>query len=112
LYQQGQKQPWANLSPADRKRDFESRLADALTVLLLIAAKASLYVKKRALQKHRESRTATKKEDLIYLDQRMYQKMERKFQHLVRTCSWETDATTAEVRMHAMPIATFKSQRP
>jgi len=73
-----------------RKREFESRLADALSVLLLLAAKSSMARKRRALAKLRMSKDPS--------DIRKWQRIKRKLD-LCPTCSWETDPATGEVRM-------------
>ena len=84
------KNPFAQLSEEERKREFESRLANALSTLLLIAAKSSVALKRRALRKHERSNDPK--------DRRIWQRLERKL-HLCPTCVWETDSTTGEVRI-------------
>ncbi len=45
------KAPWASLTVEQRKREFESRLADALSSLIFVAAQASLKRKRKAYRK-------------------------------------------------------------
>ncbi|MGK3759038.1 MAG: hypothetical protein ACI8RD_011355 [Bacillariaceae sp.] len=45
------KKPWASLTAEERKREFESRLVDALSSLIFVAAKASLKRKQKAYSK-------------------------------------------------------------
>ncbi|GAX13407.1 hypothetical protein FisN_34Lh006 [Fistulifera solaris] len=80
---------FAELSEEDKKREFESRLADVLAVLLQIAAKASLARKEKALATLRKSKDPT--------DIRRWQKIERKLR-LCPTCWWETDGS-GELRL-------------
>lgn len=75
--------PFGELSKADKKREFESRLADVLAVLLLIAAKSSLARKEKALTALKKSKDPA--------DIRKWQKLERKLR-LCPTCWWETDS--------------------
>ena len=75
---------------APYKREFEARLADALSALLRIAAQASVERKRRALELLEKSKDPA--------DQRKWQKLERKLQ-LVPTCWWSTDRGSGEVRL-------------
>ena len=45
------KKPWSSLTVEQRKREFESRLTDALSSLIFVAAQASLKYKKKAHRK-------------------------------------------------------------
>ena len=45
------KKPWSSLTTDERKREFESRLADALSSLIFVAAQVSLKRKKKAYRK-------------------------------------------------------------
>jgi hypothetical protein len=83
--------PFADLSKEDKKREFESRLADVLAVLLQIAAKVSLARKEKALATLKKSKDPT--------DIRRWQKIERKLR-LCPTCWWETDGS-GELRLPA-----------
>jgi hypothetical protein len=80
--------PFAELSESERKRQFESRLADALSALLLIAANASLDRKKRALAKRRE--TINESGALKRLERKLF---------LCPTCWWEKNPSTGEPRI-------------
>jgi len=84
------RRPFVELSKEERQREFEGRLADALSALLLIAAKASVARKRQALQRLKQS------QDLA--DKQKWQKLERKLR-LCPTSGWEQDSTTGEVRM-------------
>lgn len=50
---------WASLTPEERKREFESRLVDALSALIYVAAKASLKRKHKAYQKVLRANSST-----------------------------------------------------
>jgi hypothetical protein len=81
---------FVELTPTERRREFEMRLADALSSLLFIAAKASVERKKIALKTLRMSKEPA--------DTRKWQKLEGKLR-LCPTCSWEQDPTTGEIRL-------------
>eukprot|EP00531_Pseudo-nitzschia_arenysensis_P017460 CAMPEP_0116118888 /NCGR_PEP_ID=MMETSP0329-20121206/2349_1 /TAXON_ID=697910 /ORGANISM="Pseudo-nitzschia arenysensis, Strain B593" /LENGTH=1086 /DNA_ID=CAMNT_0003612555 /DNA_START=26 /DNA_END=3286 /DNA_ORIENTATION=+ len=59
------KAPWASLTAEERKRQFESRLADALSSLIFVAAEASLKRKRKAY------RMALKTGEVIHVERNM-----------------------------------------
>jgi hypothetical protein len=88
------KKPFAELIEEERKRQFESRLADALSALIFIAAKASQDRKKRALRKA----LAAKGSDIIKT-----QAMQRKLR-LIPTCCWEDEVASGLPRPPDGPL--------
>ena len=86
--------PFAELVEEERKRQFESRLADALSALIFVAAKASQDRKKRALRKA----LATKGSDIIKT-----QTMQRKLR-LLPTCCWEDEVASGLSRPPDGPL--------
>lgn len=88
------KKPFAELSEEERKRQFESRLADALSALIFVAAKASQDRKKRALRKA----LAAKGSDIIKT-----QTMQRKLR-LIPTCCWEDEVASGLPRPPDGPL--------
>jgi hypothetical protein len=88
------KKPFAELSEEERKRQFESRLADALSALIFVAAKASQDRKKRALRKA----LAAKGSDVIKT-----QTMQRKLR-LIPTCCWEDEVASGLPRPPGGPL--------
>ena len=73
------RKPFMELTEQERKREFESRLADALSSLIFIAAKASSARKRRAFNKARKE---------IGTTEVRIKKMQRRLR-LIPTCSWE-----------------------
>ena len=88
------RKPFLELSEDERKREFETRLTDALSALIFIAAKASTKRKERALRRAK----AGKKYD----DQKL-KLMERKLR-LIPTCRWRDDAVTSMQRQPEGPL--------
>lgn len=92
---EGAKKPFVELSEEDRKREFDSRLVDALTALLFLAAKVSMERKKKALAKREEKTPPAPKSvdgsigesDLRRLKEQMIQRRLL----LCPTCRWEDD---------------------
>lgn len=87
------RRPFAELTPEERRREFEARLADALSALLLIAVQASMERKRKALKKRS---TYTKPADAAEKLQR--QRVLRRLE-LCPTCSWEQNPNTGDVRL-------------
>lgn len=83
------RKPFADLDPEQRRREFGSRLADALSSLLLIAAKSSIARKSKALAALKLSQKPA--------DIRKWQKLARKLR-LCPTSSWDTDPATGYLR--------------
>ena len=77
------RKPFNELTVTERRREFESRLADALAVLLHIAARTSNKRKLQALQTLKRSKDPT--------DMRKWQKLQRKL-GLCPTCWWDSDS--------------------
>jgi hypothetical protein len=75
--------PFQNLTETERKREFESRLADVLAALLHIAAKASRSRKEEALKSMQGSKDPA--------DKLKWQKLVNKLR-LCPTCWWEIDS--------------------
>jgi hypothetical protein len=74
------KKPFAQLTLAERKREFEMRLTDAIAALIFIAAKASTNRKRRAIS--RAKRLLGEENEI------KTQKMQRRL-YLIPTCTWE-----------------------
>ena len=86
---------YRELSETDRlSREYESRLVDALTALLRIAAEASMKRKTKALQVLQTSKDPT--------DQRRWLLIKRKLR-LVPTCWWEVPLNEIRLIHTAMP---------
>ena len=85
------KMEFANLSPDERRREFPSRLADALAALIFIAGRASLKRKKRSMKKlNREFEVKAK--------------MMKRRLHLIPTCTWEDDPSSGMPRQPNSPF--------
>jgi hypothetical protein len=82
-------------------REYDARLADALTALLYVAAEASRQRKQNALRDLQSSNDPA--------DQRKWQKIQRKLQ-LVPTCSWDGIPSISDIFQESdfcnIPIAT------
>jgi len=87
------KKPFAELSAAEKKREFEGRLADALAALMFIAGQASFERKRRAMKN--ASGSGPEKECKSYL-------MKRRL-HLIPTCTWEDDPSAGMPRQPDSP---------
>ena len=83
--------PFAELSESDRKLEFDARLVDALSSLVLVAAKASLERKKSALAKRRQISPPGSGDD----DKLRQQNLKRKLR-LIPTCRFEDDTGTGD----------------
>ena len=82
------KKPWAELTAEERKREFEDRLADALSSLIFIAAKTSRNRKEKAYR-NIQRRAKKRKHNSIPIEEEVAR--ERKMQmrlNLVPTCIW------------------------
>ena len=77
------RKPFIELTKEEKKREFEPRLADALSALLFIAAKSSRDRKELALQKLKKSKRES--------DMRKWQTVRSKLR-LCPTCTWDTDS--------------------
>jgi hypothetical protein len=86
--------PFAELSEEERKREFDTRLVDALSSLLLVAAKTSLERKKRALAKRRLVSPPGTGDD----DKLREQTIQRKLR-LVPTCRFSDDNGTGDASL-------------
>ena len=86
--------PWLQLSPDERKRQFEARLAEAITALLATAAVAARRRHAYAYQKAQILRPHSVEE---------LQKMKQRL-HLVPTCRWETPPSAALVNEANGPL--------
>jgi hypothetical protein len=84
------REPFAELSDSERKRQFDSRLVDALSSLLLIAAQASIARKERALAISPRLILPSGASDG---DKGRHQSLRRKLR-LCPTCRWEDDTGT------------------
>ena len=82
------RKPFMDLSEDDRKREFETRLADALSALIFIAANASTRRKEKAIRRARNVKKLC--------DQKLKQ-MERKL-FLIPTCRWRDDSVASAMR--------------
>jgi hypothetical protein len=89
------RQPFAELSESERKREFDSRLVDALSSLLFIAAQASVDRKKRTLAKNPRLMLPPDAGDG---DKRRQQSLRRKLR-LCPTCRWLDDIGTGDGRI-------------
>jgi hypothetical protein len=85
------RKPFVELSPTERCREFEMRLADVLSSLLFIAAK-----KRQSNERRLPWRLYGKSKDPA--EKRKWQKLKGKLR-LCPTCSWEVDPTTGEIRL-------------
>ena len=83
--------PFAELTEKERKSEFDSRLADALAALLLVAANASVKRKKRALAKRRPQEPAGTGDAETLRKQTLQRRL-----RLVPTCRWEDDTGTGD----------------
>ncbi|KAL3915621.1 MAG: hypothetical protein SGILL_005562 [Bacillariaceae sp.] len=90
------KKPWATLTLEDKKREYEGRLADAISSLLFVAAQSSIERKHRALRKHKKklnhNRDGPAAQDIV-----KEKKMEARL-NLVATCVWEEDLASLTPR--------------
>lgn len=86
--------PFVELTPDERKKQFESRLANALSSLIFVAAKASLLRKKRAAKKI----LADESPDTIK------SKLVKRRLRLVPTCSWQVDPNPGLPRAFGWPL--------
>eukprot|EP00536_Pseudo-nitzschia_multiseries_P000256 jgi/Psemu1/249319/estExt_Genewise1Plus.C_40020 len=84
---------WVSLTPEERKREFESRLADALSVLIFVAAKAS---QKRKQKAHRKAkRPLTPQERIQHMRRRL---------DLIPTTVWTNHTAVAASRSGDGPL--------
>jgi hypothetical protein len=87
------RKPWADLTPEDRKRQFEVRLADALSSLIFIAAKSSLRRKEKSYlkvkQANKEKGRNITEEDAAH-ERRMTTRL-----HLIPVCLWNEQSDIA-----------------
>jgi hypothetical protein len=97
--------PFLELSQEDRTREFESRLTDALSALILIAAQASAERKKKALakkqaKKSRKKKRKKRKKNLL-LDDR--DPRETALQRRLKLCpmAWWQETAEGETRLPA-----------
>ena len=88
------RKPFIELTPEERKREFEPRLADVLSALIHVAAKASEARKKRAIRKA----SSAKIEDEVKM-----KNMQRRLR-LIPTCSWEDDPGSGMPRLPDSPL--------
>ena len=86
--------PWLQLSPDERKRQFEARLADAITALLATAAHTA---------RRRHAYAYQKAQMLQNVSQEDLQKMKQRL-NLVPTCRWETPPSAALVNEANGPL--------
>lgn len=89
LFRSGVRKPFYELTESERKREFDSRLADALVLLLHIAAAASQDRKERKLRPLRTSREPAVR--------RQWQAIQPKLR-LCPVCNWETDSGSGDIR--------------
>ncbi|OEU07874.1 hypothetical protein FRACYDRAFT_197081 [Fragilariopsis cylindrus CCMP1102] len=82
------KKPYASLTAEERKREFESRLVDALSSLIFVAARASLKRKQKAYRK-----TIQKKATLKNKKEQMRRRLD-----LIPTCVWDDEKVTISSR--------------
>jgi hypothetical protein len=83
------KKPWAALTLEEKKREFDGRLADALTSLIYIAATSSIERKRKALQKQQKKMNVSPL-NVSEEDRAKEKKMQARL-NLVPTCVWEED---------------------
>jgi hypothetical protein len=89
------KPPFSELPEQQRKREFESRLADALSAILFVAVKSSVARKKLALKAACSEFRGHVPTDEV--EKSTWNKLQHRL-GLVPTCSWDTDPNTGDIR--------------
>lgn len=96
--------PFLELTEEDRKREFESRLIDAISSLIFVAAKASMERKKKAVDKmlakeeRRKRRRKKKKDDLGEEEAEESNALQMSLRRKLKLCpvTWWQENTTGE----------------